>query len=311
MQRISSKGQQLMVPSISLGPHTTILVKGRILKIGEVFDEFWVRSKDMLSLPEILANLQSRPGRPDIMTSAQKLPHVTPKYPYYYEWTNYAVAHFESYKEWFEKQVARDARSQIRKAFREGVHTEVVPFDDDLVNGICSIYNEIPIRQGRKFWHYGKDPETVKAENGTYLERSVFIGAFYERELIGFIKIVFDEEVASLMQILSKSAYLGKRPNNALLSKAVEVCEQRQAAHLTYGQYAYGKKERSSLIEFKKSLGFMRVDVPRYFVPLTLRGRAALKLKLHKGLRDHMPASLGAAFIRLRAYLNRLRLHRP
>lgn len=311
IQKISRKGRQLMVRSLSLGPHTTIIMKGRILKIGEVFDEFWMRSKDMLSLSEIIASLQRLPGRPDIMTAIQKLPYVNPQYSYYHEWTNYAVAQFESYKEWFEKQADRMARKAIRKSAREGIRTEVVPFNDDLVKAICSIYNELPIRQGRKFWHYGKDPLKVKAENCTYLERSVFIGAFFENELVGFTKIVFDEEVASLMQILSKSAYFDKRPNNALISKAVEVCEQRQVKYLTYGQYAYGKKEHSSLIEFKKVNGFKRVDVPHYYIPLTFLGRAALALKLHKGIRDRIPASLGTMFIQLRARLNRLRWHRP
>jgi hypothetical protein len=147
----------------------------------------------------------------------------------------------------------------------------------------------------------------VKAENGTYLERSVFVGAYYENELVGFIKIVFDGDVASLMQILSKSAFFAKRPNNALLSKAVEVCAQRHAQCLTYGQLVYGKKEQSSLVDFKKGLGFKRVDLPRYYVPLTLRGHAALKLNLHKGLSHFLPPSLSAAYVRLRGQMYRLR----
>ena len=139
MQKVSRRGSQRTVRSLSLGLHTIVIMKGRILRIGEVFDEFWIRSKEMLSLPEIVANLRDLPGRPDIMTSVQKLPHVKPQYPYYYEWDNLAVAQFETYKEWFDKQVARDARSQIRKSAREGIRAEVVPFGDDLARGICSI----------------------------------------------------------------------------------------------------------------------------------------------------------------------------
>ena len=33
--------------------------------------------------------------------------------------------------------------------------------------------------QGRKFWHYGKDLNTVKRENGTYLDRCEILGAYY------------------------------------------------------------------------------------------------------------------------------------
>ena len=304
--KINRRGKQYSVRSIPIGQNNRLIIKGGLIKTGEVFDEFWIRRQEMPGLPEIVDQLIHRRDRPDILTSCQKLPNIAPLYAYYYEWDNIAVVQFESYKEWFEKQVARDARSQIRKSAREGIRTEIVPFTDDFVNGIYSIYNEIPVRQGRKFWHYGKDTDTVKQENGTYLDRSVFIGAFYEDQLAGFIKIVFDEEVAMLMQILSKSAFFGKRPNNALLAKAIEVCEQRQAHYLTYGQYAYGKKERSSLIEFKKSFGFKKVDIPRYYIPLTFRGRVALKLRLHKGLRDCLPASLNTRLIWIRAKLYRL-----
>ena len=38
--------------------------------------------------------------------------------------------------------------------------------------GISNVYNETPIRQGRKFWHYGKSFDQVKAANATYLDRS-------------------------------------------------------------------------------------------------------------------------------------------
>ena len=38
-----------------------------------------------------------------------------------------------------------------------------VPFDDALVRGISRIYDETPTRQGRRFWHYGKDLDAAKA----------------------------------------------------------------------------------------------------------------------------------------------------
>ena len=304
---VSRRGKQRTVRSISLGPNMLILIRGKLLRIGEIHDELWIPRKNIQALPLILEQLICRPDRPDILTYAQKLQTQAPIYPYYYECDNLAVVQIETHKEWFDNQIARMVRKQIRKAAREGIRVEVVPFTDDFVDGICSIYNETPIRQGRKFWHYGKDRETVKKENGSYLDRSIFIGAFNEGELVGFTKIVFDEEVAMFMQILSKLAYFRKGTNDALVSKAIEVCEHRQAKYLIYGQYAYGKKERSSLIEFKKSLGFNKVEIPRYFVPLTLRGRAALILRLHRGFRAHVPSFINKGFIWLRGRFYRLR----
>jgi hypothetical protein len=43
---------------------------------------------------------------------------------------------------------------------------------------------------------------------------------------------------------------------------------------------------------FKKSNGFERFDVPRYHVPLTLKGRLALSTKLHGGVRNIIPESV-------------------
>jgi hypothetical protein len=67
------------------------------------------------------------------------------------------------------------------------------PFDDKLVAGIWEIYNESPIRQRRRFPHYGKDLETVRREEATFLDSSVFIGAFFVDKLIVFVKLVADE----------------------------------------------------------------------------------------------------------------------
>jgi len=303
---ISYKGKEYRLPSLSLGPNLEIVLRGKLVRIGQVRNEFWMRSRDIPEISEMAERLKTLPGCPDIFMASQKLPDIKPRYPYRLEWDNLAVAQFSTYTEWFTGQVARDARSQIRKAGREGVKTCVVPFTDDLAKGICAIYNEIPIRQGRKFWHYGKDAEAVKRENSSYLDRSLFIGAYFGDELIGFIKLVFDDQVAHILQILSKSTHFLKRPNNALIAKAVEVAESQGARYLTYGGYVYGKKEQSSLIEFKKSLGFQKVDIPRYYIPLTLKGRVGMKLGFHRGFKERIPASLTYFGSSLRLKLYRL-----
>lgn len=304
MSKVSFKGKEHRVRSLSISPNIDVVMHGKIVRIGQVRDAFWLPSKVIPVLPDMLTHLKGQHGRPDIFMASQKLPHMQPMYPYYYEFDNLAVAHFQDYSEWFAGQVARDARSQIRKAEREGVRTEIVPFTDELVEGIRSIYNEIPIRQGRKFWHYGKDIAAVRDDNSGFLDRSLFIGAYFKDELIGFIKLVFDDQVAHILQILSKSAHFIKRPNNALLAKAIEVCVSHGAHYLTYGSYVYGKKEQSSLTEFKKSLGFNRVDIPCYFIPLTLKGKLALRLGLHRALKQRIPATLVylGSSIRLRLY---------
>lgn len=305
MQNISTRGRQRTVPSIALGSGPPVILRGRLFRIGELFDEIWIPSRQVPDLQDLVDRLRKVPGRPDLLTSAQRFPDGTPRYPFYHEWDNIAVASFSSHQEWYESQIDRSARKQVRQTRENGTRTEVVPFTDDLVRAICEIYNEVRVRQGRKFWHYGKDFERVKAENATYLDRSIFIGTYMGDELIGFLKMVMDGEVAAMMQILAKSSQFSKRPNNALLSKAVEVCVQEHARHLTYGKFVYGKKEQSSLSEFKKSHGFKKFDVPRYYVPLTLWGRIGLGLKLHRDLQDRLPAPVSAALLDLRSRLYR------
>jgi hypothetical protein len=207
---------------------------------------------------------------------------------------------------WWEA-VPQETRKNIRRSQRRGVTVERVLFDERLVRGISNIYNETPIRQGRRFRHYGKNFNQVEAENATYLDRSEFIGAFFNGELIGFIKFVMVDSVARIMQIVSMEAHTDKRPTNALLAKAIEICSDKRASHLVYGQYVYGKKENSSVTEFKRRNGFERLNFPRYYVPLTRLGTLALRCGMHRGVAQFVPENITNLFLIARAAFYRRR----
>ncbi len=299
-QIISEKGREYVVPAIKICG-VVFVVTGKLLKIAQIHDEVWLESRNLPDPLEIIKSFGNMRDRPDIFTFAQRLPDVTPHYPFPFELENVAAATIESYRSWFETQVDRSVRKHVRKSQREGIVTGIAPFDDKLVEGICSIYNELKVRQGKQFWHYGKSFDEVKRENGTYLDRSVFIGAHFDSELVGFIKFVIDGEVATMMQILSKAAHFPKRPTNAMISKAVEVCESRHIKYLIYGEHTYGKKDESTLIDFKEKNGFRKVEFPRYYVPLTAKGHMAVKLGLHKGWANLLPSSVTKNLVRLRS----------
>jgi len=72
----------------------------------------------------------------------------------------------------------------------------------------------------------------------------------------------------------------------------VRSCADRGISHLVYSNFAYGKKERSSLSDFKERNGFERINLPRYYVPLTTLGWTALRLGLHHKFIDRLPAPL-------------------
>ena len=114
----------------------------------------------------------------------------------------------------------------------------------------------------------------------------------FEDELIGFIKLLRTGSVADLVLIVCKEEHRDKRPTNALIAKAVEVCEEHGIEYLTYAQFYYFKKNSSSLAEFKRRNGFEPILFPRYYVPLTMKGRLAIALNLQHGIRGILPERL-------------------
>jgi hypothetical protein len=185
-----------------------------------------------------------------------------------------------------------------------------MPFDDEFVHGISQIYNETPVRQGRRFRHYGKSIEEVRKEEGTFRDRSVFFGAFFKGKMIGFVKLVSDSKgtQAGLMNILSFIEHRDKAPTNALLAEAVRSCVSRGIPYLVYSNFAYGNKQRDSLSDFKRSNGFKQIDLPRYYVPLTAIGWMAWRLRLHHRWVDRLPEPIALKVRKLRALLLSRRL---
>lgn len=265
-----------------------IQIDGRILRIAQLHGDRYRFIDD----PEpIIDGLRRSGSRVDLLTFAQRLPESQPKFSYAFEWDNYAVLSITTFENWWKNELGFKARNKAKQAEKNGVILREVPFDDALVAGIQGIYNECPIRQRRRFPHYGKDFETVRREEATFLNSSIFIGAFFEEMLIGFVKLVPDETStqAGLMNIISMLKHRDKVPQNALIAHAVRACAARGIRYLVYSKFDYGKKERDGLRDFKERNGFRRVDTPRYYVPLTAIGRVALRLGLHHNMSERIP----------------------
>ena len=284
-----------------------VIVNGRCLKIAGIFDEEWRNDNAIENPDQFVHELKEQDVKADLFTFTELFNHSKLNSGYFIEWDNLAVIPTASYKQWWENRISQDTRRNVRTAAKKGVVIERVPFNDELVKGIQGIYDETPLRQGRKFWHYGKELATIRKENSTYLDRSIFIGAHVGGELIGFIKMVVIGRAASIMQILSKNNYFDHRPGNALIAKAVEICEQEGLSHLIYCKYVYRSKDDSQLTEFKRRNGFERLEHPRYFIPLTTLGKVALKLGWHNGIRGILPSSLEKFFLELREKTYKMR----
>lgn len=295
---VSVRGRVVRVPALRIGSYEIVAI-GRWPRLASVRDEEWLEAAEQVDPLELAQRLSRSPLAADIFVFSGELdrPLIDGVR---HEADNVAVIETHDFKAWWDG-LPQEARKNTRRAAKRGIEIRPFVLDDAAARGIKAIYDETPLRQGRPFWHYGKDLETIRRENDTYKDRSEFLGAYLGAELVGFMKWVYVGNTARIMQILCLNAHQDKRPIIALIAKAAEACHEKGMRYLVYGKYTYGKKADSSIAEFKKRLGFVQKEFPRYFVPLTLRGRVAIASGVHLGYKNLLPASLLKSMLDVRA----------
>lgn len=274
-------------------------VQGRFIRIARLDGEKHIFPDDPQALIDGLGRSRTRA---DVFTFMQSVSDTTPKFSYPFEYDNLAVLPISTFENWWNHQIRSYPRNRARQAEKKGVRFCEVAFGETLIQGICGIYNETPVRQGKTFPHYGMTAEQARKYAGTFLDHSVYIGAFLGDAMIGFMKLVMDESrsQACIVHILSKVQHNDKAPTNALIAQAVRFCADHAVPYLVYEHFNYGNKQGDSLSHFKEVNGFQRMDLPRYYVPLTPIGRFALRFGLHHPFSDRIPSSLAAKFRDLR-----------
>ena len=297
---IRLKGRWVTVPSFDVDGKK-IYATGR-LRIARVRGEEMLENE--LSNPELyiekLKEARSHRVRADIFTFPQKLPATQPKYQYPMELESVAAIHLATFKEWWEG-LPQETRKNVRRSAKRGVVVKVREFDEELIQGIRGVNDDSPVRQGLQNAYYGKSFDETKKLYGEYVGRCDFVCAYLGEELIGFLHLVYRGDVASILNLTSKPSHFDKRPANSLLSSAVQLCEDKGISYIPYGLYNYGNKKDSPLREFKIRCGFEEFLVPRFYVPLTLRGKLSVKAKLHRGLIGLLPTALIAPGLRARS----------
>lgn len=289
---VSSNGRWVRVPALDV--HGRFLtVKGHLVRLAAIHDEWWLPAE--LEDPEIFVKLlkeqQSRGLRADLFTFMQKVPGSAPRYPYAMEWESIAAARTGDFQSWW-GGLPQESRKNVRRSQKRGVSVDIHKFDDDLIRGIAKVNNDSPFRQGRPNTHYGKSFELVKKDHESFVDRSDFFCAYFENEVIGYLKVVYKGEIASILNLAVIASHNDKRPANALISAAVERCAAKQASYLTYGFFNYGNKQDSPLRQFKVRNGFEEMLTPRYYLPVTAWGSLAMKMKLHRGALGILPQGL-------------------
>ncbi len=265
-----------------------ITITGTLIKTARLREEWYRDVEDPLSLlVKLKDELKRNSVSADIFTFWQRLPEINQKYDYYTESDSIAAIPLKSFNHWWEQQINPKVRNMIRKAEKKGVEVKVVKYNDEFIEGMTKIFNESPIRQGRIFWHFGKDFETVKHEFSRYLFREDLIAAYYMNELIGFIMLADAGKYAVTTQIISSLRHRDKSPINALLAKAVQICDEKKFPYLVYARWLSG-----TLGDFKRHNGFERIDLPRYYIPFSTKGTLALSARLHHGAKGILPEKL-------------------
>ena len=306
---ISSKGKWVRVPALTVGGET-LVVKGSWVKVANIHDEAWLETE--IKDPEECVKRLRAAGEDefgaDIFTFTQKPSVTAPKYKYPVEYDSIAAIRFTSFTEWWES-LPQEARKNVRRSQKRGVTVTVKNFDDELLRGIKDVNDDSPTRQGEGNYYYGRSLEQLRKDYSAFVDRSDFICACLGDEMVGFVKVVYRGDVASILNLTVKPSHSDKRPANALIAKAVELSEAKGVRCLTYGLYNYGNKQNSPLREFKTRNGFQEVLTPRFYVPLTRWGQLCMRLKLHRGLLGILPHTTIAKLLTVRSKLQHFRQH--
>jgi hypothetical protein len=298
---VRTKGRWVKTPAIGVDGDV-LFATGKWLKIAKIRGEE-MREREIEDPKHYLGALTKDAARilgADVFSFTQKLPDVQVKYSYPMEWESVAAISLESFKQWWES-LPQESRKNVRRSQKRGVNIVVKRMGPDLIEGIRAVNDDAPVRQGARNAYYGLTYEETEKRYGEFNDRCDFICAYSGEEMIGFLHLIFREDVAAILNLTVKPSQLDKRPANALMAKAVEICDDRKLSYLSYGLYNYGNKRDSSLREFKIRNGFKEILVPRYFVPLTIWGRLSVKAKLHRGLIGNLPPVVVSAGVRAKA----------
>ncbi len=263
----------------------TLIIKKKIsIRIAHDFQEYEKNTSFSKAFVEKLFERDI-----DIFTFVERkwcCPTANPHSSWIKEDDNVALIEIKDYATWW-SSIGKKTRNMVRRAEKSAINVIVVEPSQKFAEGVSKIYNETPIRQDRAFSHYGESLEAIIG-NISGPRKSTFIGAFLQDELVGFIQLIYGNNIAIIAQILSMQKHWDKAVNNALLAKAVEVCATNRERWLIYGRIG----NHPSLDRFKESNGFVRFPIARYYVPVTKKGRIAIRLGLHRDFKDALPQSV-------------------
>ena len=213
-------------------------------------------------------------------------------YPFFCENETISLLRITSFDDWWKSQIRKDERNLIRKAEKKGVTVKLAEIDEDFFKSSQRIYNETPVRQGRRYTGYGLSLTEVR-EKFSNLNDSEVLGAYYGDELIGLLWLAHGDSVVRIRSFVSLIKHRDKAPNNALLAEGIKRYCEKGFKFIVYERMGY----LPSLDSFKFHNGFRGFVLPRYYVPLTKKGALALKLRVHRDIQHSLPLGMSRALL--------------
>jgi hypothetical protein len=240
---------------------------------------------------ELLIDLKRRGV--DLLTFVQRS-FLRPGLNYSFTMENEAIALLKcsSFEDWWRHQINKKARNLVRKAEKAGIIVYSPKVDSVFLKRAYEIYNETPIRQGRRYSGYGVSLASVE-EKFRNLQNSEVLGAYFNDELVGLLWIVYGDRVARIRSFVSVIKHRDKAPNNALMAESVKRCSEKGVNFIVYEKMGY----LPGLDSFKKQNGFQEFNAPRYHVPLSGKGQLAIKLRLHKEIQYLLSPRMGVILL--------------
>src|SRR5689334_14927990 len=84
---VSVAGRVRPVSGLRVGEHC-LVINGSFVKVGKIFDAYWIEAAKLPDLSWLVQQLQSHPLRPDVLTFTQRVPDTDCKFDYPFEWDN-------------------------------------------------------------------------------------------------------------------------------------------------------------------------------------------------------------------------------
>src|SRR5262245_4281269 len=137
------------------------VISGRFIRTATLKNEW---QEDIEDPDTVIRELKASRARIDLLRFWQRIPETEPKYNYYHEFRHVATIPITDYRTWWERQINSNTRRLVRKSEKLGVTAMESELNDELVRGITEMFNESPVRRGKRFWHYGKDFDAVKKD---------------------------------------------------------------------------------------------------------------------------------------------------